>query len=385
MEDSKGKRIRVVHLVNYLGPAGKEIGILKLLNHMDSSLFENHLLVFGKKDIFGEKDFDHLNIRYLNKKDGNDISLLYKLTHLFRQLKPDIVHTHSWGTLVEGILGAKISRVPIIFHGEHGTLPESVIHRCVQRFFWKNSDLVLSVSENLKEKLSRVLGFPPERIQVILNGVESDKFYPSDELREAFRKRFAFSTNDFVVGTVGRMSAVKNQQMLIKAAAELKNRGECIHFVLVGVGQEENELEKLTDVLQVRDNVRFLGYQKEVNQMLNGMDVFTLTSFSEGCSNVIQEALFAGKPVIATNVGGNPELVKPGLNGFLVESNDHTELAQKILTLKRKPDLVRKFKENALSYSHENFSLKSMVDQYSELYVKSYQEKLLGNAAPLHV
>lgn len=375
------KKIKVIHLVNDLVPAGKEIGILKLVKHLDNGVFDSSLVVFRGIIALDVNDLSEYNFVCFNKRQGNDIRLPFKLASFFRQHKPDIVHTHSWGTLVEGILGAKMGRVPVIIHGEHGTFPQTPLHLRIQRFFWNRADVVLSVSDKLKDILSNAVGFPSERIQVILNGVEAKKFFHSDELRKQFYERFNFSEGDFIVGTVGRLNSVKNQQMIIRAVAELKNGGDPVHFVLIGIGEEKEALEEMARRLNVQENVHFLGYQKDVNLLLNGMDVFTLTSFSEGCSNVIQEALFVGKPVIATNVGGNPELVKDGFNGYLVDSNDHKTLAQKILMLKRQPELLRKLGENALSLSHNDFSLKKMVDQYSELYLKFYEEKVLKGAS----
>ena len=371
-------KIRIVHLVNHLTPNGKEMGIIKLLTHIDKSLFENAIFVLRSIVYLNEDDLNHLDIICLNKKDGNDVLLPFKLAHWFNNYKPDIVHTHSWNTLVEGIFAAKMCRVPIIIHSEHGTFPEFRLHRYLQRLFWKNSDLVISVSDNLKDKLARTIRFDRDRIHVIRNGVEANKFYSSAELRESFRKLFGFSSDDFIVGTVGRLDEVKNHQMLIRSASELRNKGESIHFVLVGDGEKRFELQELVNHLNVQKYVHFLGYQKDVNLMLNGMDVFTLTSFSEGCSNVIQEAMFAGKPVIATNVGGNPELVKSDLNGYLIESNDHNGLAEKIMGLKKYPEVQAKLSRNALSFSAEYFSLKTMIDRYAEIYLKLYREKVLS-------
>jgi len=373
------KKIRIAHLVNYLAPAGKEIGIIKLLNYLDKSLFETYLYVFSGIDYFEEEIYKHLNIIHMNKRDGNDIRLPFKLAASFREIKPDIVHTHSWGTLVEGIIGAKLSRVPIIIHGEHGTFPDSAIHKYIQQFFWKRSDIVLSVSRNLAEKLSRSIRFPLDRMQSILNGVEEDKFFPSEELRELFRNSNSFNSTDFIVGTVGRMSGVKNHAMLIKAAAQLIHRGELVQIFIAGEGTKRAELEKLTRQLDIQKYVHFPGYQKDVNLLLNGMDVFALTSFSEGCSNVIQEAMFTGKPVVATDVGGNSELVRPDFSGYLVESDNADELAQQLLKLKHSAELCKRFGENALSFARKNFTVKAMVEQYQELYLRIYNEKFKSN------
>lgn len=369
------KKAHVVHLVNDIGPAGKEKGIIKLMIHLDQKKFKTSLIVLNELNLEGGIKIDHLNTIVLNLKRVNDPRYPIIIAKLLKKLNADIVHTHSWATLVEGVLGGKIARVPVIIHGEHGTFPQKLRHKYSQFILWYLPDRVLSVSENLRQQLSSFTGFPSKKIEVILNGVEDNKFYPSPEMRQKFYNEFNFSEKDFIVGTVGRFAEVKNHPMIIKACSELIKQEEEIHVIFIGDGEKKNELKSLVLDLGLSKYVHFLGVQSDINLLLNGMDIFTLTSFNEGCSNVIQEAMFCAKPVISTNVGGNPELIKNNFTGLLVQSNDHIQLAEKILYLKKNVSEQQRLGENARKYALEYFSLQKMISNYSDLYLHELHNK----------
>jgi glycosyltransferase involved in cell wall biosynthesis len=322
-----------------------------------------------------------LNITSLNKKPGNDWRMPLKLYRVLKEHNIDIVHTHSWGTLVEGVLGARLARIPVIIHGEHGSFPERWYQRQIQRILWGSADKLLSVSGELKKRLSESIRFSQNRIEVILNGVEEEKFFPSKSLREQFRKEFSFSGEDFIVGIVGRFSEVKNHRMLLLATAELIKQGEIIHIALVSRGRKEQELKEFSHSLGIAEFIHFLGFQSDVNMILNGFDIFALTSRSEGCSNVIQEAMFCQKPIIATNVGGNPELIENNYSGLLVEDNNHLELAEKIHYLKHHPNIREMLGKNARLTALKKFTLKKMVESYEDLYMKEFYKKQLVTEA----
>lgn len=377
--EQSNKKIKVAHVMNTIGGGGKELGILKLIRHMDTSQFHNELVILNKIYENQVPDLDRFNIVELQIPAGNHPGTPFKLAKLFREKQYDIVHTRSWGALVEGVLGAKFARSPVIIHGEHGTFPEKFPHSLIQRIFWDRADCILSVSDVLGKKLSAVTGFDNRKVQVILNGVDENLFFPDTDLRTEFRRRFGFGESDFIVGAVGRFNPVKNFPMIIKGVQPLVQTNDIIELAHVGGGNMSEkigkELQTLSESLNVTKHVHFLGFQKEVNLMYNGFDVFTLTSFSEGCSNVIQEAMFAGKPVVATAVGGNVELVIDGKTGFLVESNNHQQWADSIRKLRNNPDLLREMGENSRKFAQENFSLKKMVSSYQQLYRKMLETK----------
>lgn len=366
-------KIKIAHILNCLGGAGKELGILKLIDHMDRERFDSYLVVVDKIYSHIAPDLEPYNIIHLNAGEGNQIDLPFKLAKVFRQHKFDVIHTHSWGTLLEGVIGGKLAFSPAIIHGEHGTFPEQFPHKHVQRFFWGRADKVLSVSDLLGKKLSRVTRFQNDKIHVILNGVDHSKIFPSEEKRREFRRKFGFKEDDFIVGTVGRLNHVKNHPMIIRGISHIIKKGDAIDFTLVGGGSLVDSLGKnlqtLSNDLNVSDHFHFLGYHKDMNMIYNGFDVFTLTSFSEGCSNVIQEAMFAGKPVIATDVGGNPELVQDGETGFLVQSDNDLQWAEVVRTLRNNPSVLKKMGVQSYQYARDHFSLHQMVTAYEDVYL----------------
>lgn len=368
------RKIRIAHLINDIGPAGKEKSLLKLLAHMDRSVFENTVIVLHriyKPDLIDPALFQLI---HLDHAGGNDFRLPFKLAGILREQKIDLLHTRSWGTLAEGFLGAKLGGVPLIVHSEHGTFPEKWLHRWVQRCFWSLNNRTLAVSGELKERMSKLTGISPQRIKVILNGVEDQRFYPSADLRREFRRRHGFSDDDFIVGTVGRLFDVKNHPMLIRATAAVVREGHEIKTAIVGGGPREVELRKLAGELKITGNIHFVDFVSDVNMHINGFDVFTLTSFSEGCSNVIQEAMFCEKPIVATDVGGNGELVHHRETGLLVESDNHEQLAQALIELKEAPQLRQRLARAAREYAMKHFTVANMAREYQRVYLEEFRK-----------
>ncbi|MGH1363345.1 MAG: glycosyltransferase [Calditrichia bacterium] len=369
-------KIRIAHLVNYLAPAGKELGLLKLIRNMNNDVFESYLLVTNEIRERERLDLAGIKIIHLDYGPGNHPGMPIDIRRELKKYQIDIVHTHSWGTLLEGITAAKFAGTPIIVHGEHGTFPKKAPHRQLQRMFWSMCDRVLAVSWPLRRDLALETGIDERRIEVILNGVEHKKFFPCEELREQTRIKYGFSDNDFVIGNVGRLNKIKNQNMLIRAIAHLKNAGVNVHGMFVGgltVGKDHGpELEALTKLLGIREQIHFTDFQDNVNAFYNMFDVFSLTSLNEGCSNVIQEAMFAGRPIIATNVGGNPDLIQHEANGLLVESNSYVELAESIMKLRESASLGRGLAEQARKDALRLYPITTMVRSYERIYLEEY-------------
>ncbi|MEL6821359.1 MAG: glycosyltransferase [Calditrichota bacterium] len=373
-------KVRVAHLLNYLAPAGKELGLLKLIRNKNPEIFETTLIVTNEIRDASRMNLDGIRVVCLGYGPGNHPSMPLDIRRTLKDHSIDILHTHSWGTLLEGVSAAKFANTPIIIHGEHGTFPQQSPHRQLQRIFWSMCDRVLAVSYPLRKALSEATGLSEKRIEVILNGVESERFFPSLELREEGRRSFGFSDADFVVGTVGRHNKVKNQNMLIRAIGHLKAKGEIVHAMLVGsltVGQDNGpELHSLVKELNVESQIHFIDFQKNINRCYNMFDVFALTSLNEGCSNVLQEAMFTQRSIIATDVGGNPDLIQHNQNGILVESNDHIELAQSILRLRDDTLHAKQLAENARSTALRLYPLDVMVRAYERVYMEEYYRKI---------
>ncbi len=366
--------IKVAHLINHLSPAGKEMGIVKLLNRMDPQRFQGYLVVFDKVWDTLSLDVEKSELIAINKKKGNDPLLPFKVAKILRSRKIDILHTHAWGTLVEGILGAKLARTPVIIHGEHGTFHKTGKRKKVQNLFWRWADYRLSVSGILARNLEKTIELPENSFETILNGVDTDKFKPNAEDRARVRAELGIREDTVLIGTVGRTIKVKNHPLMIEAAHILKDRG--LPFKMVVVGDSpfysiREEMEEKIKKYRLSDTVEFLGNRSDVERVMNAFDIFVLPSLSEGCSNVIQEAMATGLPVIATNVGGNPELVSDGRTGFLFTSEDADDFAAKMETLVCNPALRKQFGEASREDALQRFSLDVMVKAYEDFYLKA--------------
>ena len=256
-------RVKIAQLINYVDRSGKEMGILKLLNHLNTDIFDNTLVVVNEVTEWDLLNLEKYGLEQLEFEGGNSLKLPLMFRDAFRKGDYDIVHTRSWVNLVDGILGARLARIPIVIHQEHGTFPQQLRHRLVQPMFWGWANRLLSVSGLLADKLCDVTGFPRERVDVILNGVDDSRFYPDHSLRSEFRSEFGFTEEDIIIGTVGRLNPVKNLPMLLRAAGQLNNQGQRVHVVLTGIGGEEESLKQLAASLNISDTVHFLGAATE--------------------------------------------------------------------------------------------------------------------------
>lgn len=372
------EQIRIAHLINFLSPAGKEMGIVKLLNGMDAGRFKGYLVVLDKVWDTLSLDTSKSELIAINKKRGNDFGLPWRLAKILKKEKIDIVHTHSWGTLVEGVLAAKIAKCPLVIHGEHGTFFTSGKRKLAQKIFWNWSDGLLSVSGILARKLEKGIGMPEGTFHSILNGVDMAKFKPDSKARERIRKEFAIAENTVVIGTVGRTMKVKNHPLMIRTAKVLKEKGLSFKMLLIGDSPMHNDRDALLALIKELDVAEYIempGKRTDIPDVLNAFDIFLLPSFSEGCSNVIQEAMACGVPVVATDVGGNPELVTDGRTGYLFPSDDEKSCAEKLEKLILDDDKRAQFGQASLKDARERFSLDVMIRNYQDFYIQSLKGK----------
>ena len=367
-------KIRIIHLIHQLGAGGAENGIINLANHIDRQRFEMAICAFvGKGSQTHRLGTDRIELFELNKRAGNDLKLPFLLFRLFRKWRPDIVHTHAWGTLCEGVLAAKVARIPIIIHGEHGTIQQTKRTRYIQKSVWRMTDRVLSVSKYHAQKLARTVGFPVQRITVLPNGVDSDRFQRGNRGRSFVRK-----ADDILIGTVGRLVPVKNQMVLIDAFSKLCNQDFNIKLIIVGDGPLRHQLQTVAKDTGCADRIEFLGRRSDVPEIMRAMDIFVLSSYSEGMSNTILEAMSSGLPVVATAVGGNPELVLNGKTGLLVPTNDPEKLERALCLLIRHEEMRKEMGMRGRERVKKYFSLRGMIDNYEKLYLQCYREKAKG-------
>jgi L-malate glycosyltransferase len=361
-----GHVVRVLHVVYGLHSGGMEHGVVKLVNGLDRARIQSAICsTVPAGDIRRLLKAD-VPLYELHRRSGNDPRIVWQLHRVFRHTRPDVVHTHAWGTLLEGLIAARLARVPVVVHGEHGTMQLRWLQRWLQYVGWSNADQVLSVSMRLTERMAREVRFPRTRIRTIHNGVDLARFGACDP--RAARDALQLPPEARVIVAIGRLVPVKDHMTLLRALSAARSGGADVCLVLAGDGPLREELVAQAKALRLDPHVRFLGHRADVEVVLAAGDLFVQSSVSEGLSNTILEAMASALPFLATNVGGADEMVVPGETGYLVDAGSADALAGAVLELLRVPGRCRAFGAAGRARVCAEFSLSGMLRQYEGLY-----------------
>jgi sugar transferase (PEP-CTERM/EpsH1 system associated) len=362
--------VRTLHVIHHLQPGGMEYGLVKLVNGLAGGRIESLICSTSTADpAMARQLAPGVRLVGLTRRDGNDPLLVWQLYRLFRRERPDIVHTHAWGTLVEGLVAARLARVPVVMHGEHGTLQLKPYQVRVQRWAWSRVDRLLSVSSRLAEKMSAAIGMPLERITVIRNGVDLSRF--GSVTRAEARREMGIGDDEVVIGHAGRLVPVKDQAALVHAAALLRDKGLAFRVLIAGDGPLRADLARQIAELGLGDHVELLGHRGAVERFFAALDVYVLCSRSEGMPNTILEAMASGVPVVSTKVGGADELVVDGETGTLVPAGDVAGLCEALQRL-----VIERARRRAMGAAGQArvraaFSVDAMVSAYQQCYLRA--------------
>jgi sugar transferase (PEP-CTERM/EpsH1 system associated) len=321
----------------------------------------------------------------LDKSPGHLVPLYPRLVRLFRELRPAVVHTRNLAAL-EAVVPARLARVPAVVHGEHGRDADDIDGRnarnlWTRRLFSPFVSRYVALSAELQRYLTDRVGVAPARITQIINGVDTASFTPRSRARSPIDGCPFTDPGHFIVGTVGRLDAVKDQTNLARAfvAALRRHPGarQRLRLAIVGDGPLRDEVLRVLAAADATPCAWLAGERHDVADVMRGLDCFVLPSLAEGISNTLLEAMASGLPVIATRVGGNAELMEEGLTGRLVPRADPEALATEILHYFDDPQLARRHGGAGRSLVEKRFSLDLMVRRYDELY-----SGVLGGALP---
>lgn len=288
---------------------------------------------------------------------------------LIRKERVTLIHAHEFSAIVCGWMLAKMAGVPLVatVHGKN-YFWEKWRRRAAYRIVSRYGSMV-AVSADLKRFICDKVGVAEERVQVIYNGVAAAQPV-ADEEAQTCKAELAIVGRYPVLGVVGSLYPVKGHRFLIAAMPEIIRQWPCAVLLVIGRGELEASLKAQAEQLGIAANIRFLGMRPDVPRLLSVLDAFVLPSLSEGLSLALLEAMASGKPVVATAVGGNPELVNQGQTGFLVSSADAGSLATKLIELLQDPLMMQRFSEQGAKRVRQLFSLEQMVIQYRGLYAR---------------
>jgi len=364
------KRVRVAHVTFDMRIGGAERVIVNLVRHTDRGLFDVSVICLeGRLGPFGlQLEAEGTSILQLDRKPGFDWRLIGQICEAIRRHQIDILHCHQYTPYVYGVLGAAMTGCKVIFT-EHGRFFPDLKKRkrmIVNPLLHILTDRVTAISEATRQALAVNESFPEKAIQVIYNGIDRPDYGQID--RKQKRAEFGIDPDAFVMGTVARLDPIKNHPMMIRALKRLQGQSRRPILLIVGDGPERDKMAALASKLSVSEAVVFTGYRDDAEQMYPLMDLFLLTSFSEGTAMTLLEAMAAGLPAIVTDVGGNPEIVEQNRTGFIVPSDDAAALAEKVNILMNDPDQRGAMQAAASAHFETRFTANEMAAAYEKLY-----------------
>ena len=367
----------ILHVIHHLVTGGMENGLVSLINNLPSSSYRHAIVCIEDHSDFRDRltraDTEVLEMR---RSRIGTWRLRYRLVRTFRRLKPAIVHSRNKSGL-DALLPARLAGVPHCVHGEHGwdvhdLDGHSVKEQVLRRLHAPLVERYVTVSRSLRDYLVERVGIRPERITTICNGVDTGKFQPAPRKPAGILPAQLAREELVIIGTVGRLQPVKDQQLLLRAFAGLVRESPGVaataRLLLVGNGPLRDTLMQLAQSLGIAHLTAFTGDRTDVAQLLQCMDVFVLPSLAEGISNTLLEAMATGLPVVATRVGGNVELVRDGENGALFESGDVASLTHLLAGYVTDGSARRRHGERSRRLALESFSLEAMIEGYRGAY-----------------
>ena len=376
------ERITVLFPVTDLASDGAQRQLLELVKGLDKNCFRPVVLTLKPGGPM-EREFrevPHVEVLSLDRRGKYDLLGVFKVWGILRRMKADVVQPFLTPATFFGLLPALLSRMPVKIVTERAG-PGARNARLGYRFYLKAEDFLtrfadwsVANSQAGREYLIQ-RGINPARISVIYNGINLSRLTADKEGVQKVRRRLDVPPDGKVVGMMARLFPVKNHAMFLQAAALINQVIPDTRFALVGDGPLRSQLEDMNKELGLASKVTLFGEQRDVGTYLSAFDIAVQTSDTEGCSNSLLEAMALGKPVVATDVGGNREVVRHGETGILVPRGNPEALAEAIIALLQNPDMALTMGQGGRERVGIQFSLEKMVHEYQTLYEETLRRK----------
>lgn len=372
-------KIKVLHITQ--ATIGGTLEYLKLFfEHIDKDKYEVCLACpsYGpmKEEIenMGVKVYSLEMSREISLKD--DLNSFKETKKLIKKIKPDIVHLHSSKAGVLGKLASYLNGVPCIYnaHGWAFSMNVSKKKKNVYALIEKSTSIfcnsIVNISDYEHQLAKKYKIANDKKMITIHNGIDIDKYKNQVYCDENTLKELNIPKGSFIVGMIARISEQKNPIKFVEIAKDVCDKIYNAYFVLVGDGELREQVESLISKYNLEDRVKITGWTDDVNKYLSIFDVGILTSRWEGFGLVLAEYMAASKPIVASNVGGIPELITDKYNGVLVDSDNTEKFIETILDFNENKSLREKYIENSSCILRNKFDIKNVIERHNELYKK---------------
>jgi len=385
---SSAEPVKVLRVIARLNVGGPALHVAYLVEGLADRGYETTLVAGSLAR--GEESMAHVaesrnarivTIPHLHREISplEDARAIVRLAQLIREERPQILHTHTAKAGAVGRIAALLAgsaRPPIVVHTFHGHVLRGYFSplttlgfRTLERWLARVTTRLIAVSPEVRDDLVRLGVGPKEKFAVIRLGIElGERVGGDEETRRETRRQLGVGPDAFVVGWVGRMTAVKRTDDVVRSFRELLDRDVDAYLCLVGDGPDRPRLERLAHELGIVKRCLFVGYQDDVAPYYEAIDVLLLPSVNEGTPVSVIEALAAGRPAVATRVGGVPDVVRDGVDGHLVEVGDASTLGERLAELARDPSRREEMGQEGRSRVIERYAVSRLVDDIDALY-----------------
>jgi glycosyltransferase involved in cell wall biosynthesis len=369
MDRNNKRKINVIHLVEELTIGGLEKILTTIVLNLDKEKYNVSVWCLREGGFFANKLVkEGIDVKILHISTSRNPLSIYKLYKLLKIHKFDIIHTHAYSAGTIGRISAFLAGIPVIISHNHSVYDYyNMYYHFVEWLLSHITDRIICVSDIVQRFTNETQRINAKKLITIHNGIDSVCSVTGKEVSD-IRKELGIPHNHTVISTIAHMEEHKGLDCLLESASLLLKSRSDISFLLVGEGTLKEEFKKLSVSLKIDKNVIFTGERSDVSEILLLTDIFVLPSLREGLPLVILEAMDCGKPIIATNVGGIPEVVDDGVTGILVPTGDFKALYNAMIELLNNTEKMKEMGNKGRRIFSEYFHSEIMVDKIEALY-----------------
>lgn len=393
------QRIRVLRIIARLNVGGPSVHASLLTRRLDPDRYDS-LLVAGtegpSEGSFLELEPQAMAALRRIPELGREIRGLHdwmafqKIVRIIREFRPHVVHTHTAKAGTLGRLAAWLCQVPVVVHTYHGHVfrgyfspAKTRAFIAVERWLARRTTCLVGVSEQVRREVLALGIGSDDRFCVVPLGLDLDRFLHADARRGELRRELGVAADVPLIGLVARLVPIKAHEVFLRAAAAMTRFKPDAMFVIVGDGERRQALGALAARLGIAERVRFLGWRNDLDRVYADLDVVALTSRNEGSPVALIEAMAAGRPVVATRVGGVADLIVDGEHGLLCPMDDFAAVAAQVTRLLDTPDLRLRLREQGRARVHQSYGAPRLLDDMDVLYQRLLERARERGAATL--
>lgn len=363
----------ILHCIDTTGPGGAETVFIELASRLPDDKYRPVVLIRGKGWVYEELQRRGIRPVLMDAKGSFNVRFLRGLCGLIRREKIDLVQSHLLGSNVYCAIAGLLTRTPVVatFHGAVDIGDNERFKALKFAAINAGACSIVPVSDLLREDILGRTTLKKDKLQVIYNGIDTAVF--QRERSDRLRQKFGWSADDVIIGSLGNIRPAKGYDILLRAAALLKDAQPAFRFVIAGQSNSKlyDELLSLRQELGLEERVHFIGFIDDAAEFLAGLDIFLSSSISEGLPLSAIQAMVSKLPVIATRCGGWQELIDHGENGWLVDTSNPEAIADAIRTLAPDGERCRQLAQNARDSAIRNFDIQVMLDAYQQTYAQA--------------